>query len=105
MFSHRMEVSQEQVLFVLCGQMGLEETALLRNAFRDAVVANLGKPLVLDMQEVTSIEASTISLFVGIKNFLEKNRGHLILTGMRKSIFHSFEKTNLHHYFNIRESL
>lgn len=105
MFDYRCSRFGDRVVFYLVGDLSLEETATLRQAFYEAITSEALSALVLDLSEVETLDSSTLSLFVATKNTLKRKGARLVLVGMSPAIARRFERTNLHLYFEMYDTL
>lgn len=90
-------------IFLLSGELGLEETAALRPLLWSVMEEPAVTRVIIDLTAAKRVDASVISLFVATKNGLSKRRRRLLLCGMKREIFQLFEQTNLNAYFDIRK--
>jgi len=94
----------ETVVFGLKGRITLEGAARLRKAFWDALHDVPTRTLILQLDEVPSLDPSALSLFVATKNVAAKRRAELVLEGLSKPNRELLARIHLLEYFSVRDA-
>ena len=105
MFRIDLRNESTDIIFQLKGTLCLEDTAMLRKAFWNAINQYPIKRLILDFARVPTIDSSVISLLVATKNLVGKNHGDLILVHLNGSHKQFLEQIHLFGYFHIQSDL
>ena len=83
--------------------VGGEETDELRNAVADFVEQG-NKKLIIDLSKVTYLNSTAIGVLVQAHTTYAKNKGHVKLCGINKSINNIFVITKLTMVFDVAET-
>jgi anti-sigma B factor antagonist len=83
--------------------VGGEETDELRNAVADFVEQG-NKQLIIDLSKVTYLNSTAIGVLVQAHTTYSKNKGHVTLCGINKSINNIFVITKLTMVFDVVET-
>jgi anti-anti-sigma factor len=94
---------RESALFMLRGEMSMEDSFHLRQAFFKALQHEPppGR-LVVDFRQVKRIDSAMISLLVATKNVAKRHGAGLHLTNVPPREMRLFHQTNLDRYFDIQ---
>lgn len=93
---------RETATFLLQGEMSLEDSFHLRQAFFEALQEESppGK-LVVDFRKVKRIDSAMISLLVATKNVTKRHKASLHLINVSAKEMRLFHQTSLDRYFDI----
>lgn len=102
MFEFGLIRDQESALFMLQGEMTLEDSFHLRQAFFEALqMEPPPQRLVVDFRRVKRIDPAMVSLLVATKNVAERHQARLSLINVPPREMRLFHQTNLDRYFDI----
>lgn len=93
---------QETASFLLQGEMSLEDSFHLRQAFFEALQEDPppGR-LVVDFRQVQRIDSAMISLLVATQNVTKRHNASLHLVNVSAKEMRLFHQTSLDRYFDI----
>jgi anti-anti-sigma factor len=66
------------------------------------IIAKHDKNIILDLQNVESLDSTNISMFIEINNFLKESGKKLILTNFTPFVKKTFDMLHITKFFNIQ---
>ena len=88
------------IIFDLAGQMDIYNSGELQK-LADAYVARGFNKLVMNLEKVTYLDSSTISVFISNYQKLKRSGGRFLLAGLQGSPKDVFEMAKLHDVFEV----
>lgn len=102
MFEFACARDQQSAVFILKGEMSLEDSFHLRQAFFEALQETPAPDqIIVDFSKVNRIDSAMISLLVATKNVAKRHAANLRLINVPPKEMRLFHQTNLDRYFDI----
>lgn len=90
-----------RVVVDISGSLDASTAGQLRHRLADLIEGQGNRQLVLDLKEMTRIDATGLSVFVDAHKRIRRNAGELVLSGASPEVMRVFEAAGLDNVFTL----
>ena len=105
MFKYNISHQDQTTVFELIGQMSLEDSFHLRQAFFDEIKDAKPAVMIVDFSQVCKADAAMLSLLIATKNVVERHGARFVLRSIPQQEMLLFQNTSMNRYFEIEDDM